>query len=637
MSLRFSGWVAAAVAVLALGCSPADDTTGDPDARDGVDDGRDGADADADVTWDDGTAETTDRCTPGAIECEGSRMQVCNAAGTGWEAPVACADPTPACTPGFGCTVCAGGTGGCEGDTARMCTPDGSGWFADDFCDPALGERCDGGYCTDLSGACEDARRNRSYEGCDYFVTETVNSTMLGPDVFRFAIVVGNRNVAAAHVQVFDGDVEVGSADVASNGTASIELDWKPALRSPRGSSIVAGGAFRVRSDLPVTVYQFNPLRYWEESRPIYPGSYTNDASLVLPRNVLSGRYVVAARESFKKVEVDSEGIESTTPIPGFAAIVATRDDTRVTVTFSAHTQGIGVAAQSPGDTAEYTLHKGDVLQLLSQIPDDCPGSNWAYTPAGVQAHYCEVGPEYDLTGTTVAANKPVSVFGGHDCTFVPHDRWACDHLEEQIFPAESLGRRYIGSASQSIRGEGNVWRIVSAAEGNEVTFTPAAAHAPMTLGHGEHREFESTDDFLVTGTGPLLLVQYLTGEGDDMDSIGDPSMGLAVPIEQFRTDYNFLSPEDYRDEGPRQVGQNWINLIVPAGATTWLDGVEQTDFTAIGASGYGVARIQVPGGSHTLTGPEKIGVMCYGYGNYTSYLYPGGLNVDPINTVIIF
>jgi hypothetical protein len=134
-----------------------------------------------------------------------------------------------------------------------------------------------------------------------------------------------------------------------------------------------------------------------------------------------------------------------------------------------------------------------------------------------------------------------------------------------------------------------------------------------------------------------MLLAQYLMGEGDDRSSIGDPSMGLAVPIEQFRTEYNFLSPEDYQDLGDRQRGQNWVDLIVPTGASAWLDGVEYTDFEAVGTTGYGVARIQVSGGSHALIGSEKIGITCYGYGNYTSYLYPGGLNVDPINTVIIF
>jgi hypothetical protein len=617
------GFARTALLLIAAGCAPDENATTD----DGGTDGRDG-DVPRDVVPD---TDVPVSCAPGAVQCAGDNVQTCRADGSGWGDPVPCADPTPACTEGIGCTACAGGEGICTGDVARLCMPDGSGWYADDPCDVAAGERCDGGWCTDLTGPCEEARRGRSYEGCDYFVTVTANSTMLAPEIFRYAVVVGNRNAVLADVRVYDGDVEIASASVTPNGTASIDLPWKPDLRRPNGSRIVPGGAYRLRSDLPVTVYQFNPLRYWEESRPIYPGSYTNDASLVLPRNVLTGRYVGVARETFKKIELDTEGHEQVTPIPGFLAIVGTRNDTTVTVTFSAHTQGVGIAAHAPGETDTFTLQRGDVLQILSRIPDGCDGTNWQGN-----THYCQVGPAYDLTGSLVVADKPVALFGGHDCTFVPYDRWACDHLEEQVFPVEALGRRYVGGRTESVAGEGNLWRVVSAADGNTVTFTPAGIHAPVTLGRGEYREFEAGADFLAEGTGPFLLAQYLLGEGDDRSSIGDPSMGLAVPIDQFRREYNFLSPEDYQDVAPRQRGQNWITVIAPDGALVSLDGAEHADFAPIGATGYGTLRLQVPGGSHSLTSLEKIGVTCYGYGNYTSYLYPGGLDVEPINPVIL-
>jgi hypothetical protein len=34
-----------------------------------------------------------------------------------------------------------------------------------------------------------------------------------------------------------------------------------------------------------------------------------------------------------------------------------------------------------------------------------------------------------DLTGSTIEADHPVAVYVGHDCTNVPFDRVACDHL----------------------------------------------------------------------------------------------------------------------------------------------------------------------------------------------------------------
>ena len=50
--------------------------------------------------------------------------------------------------------------------------------------------------------------------------------------------------------------------------------------------------------------------------------------------------------------------------------------------------------------------------------------------------------------------------------------------------------------------------------------------------------------------------------------------------------------------------------------------------FKAIGASGYGVARYKLgPGnsGAHTLMSDKPVGIQVMGYGQYTSYQYPGG------------
>lgn len=46
------------------------------------------------------------------------------------------------------------------------------------------------------------------------------------------------------------------------------------------------------------------------------------------------------------------------------------------------------------------------------------------------------------------------------------------------------------------------------------------------------------------------------------------------------------------------------------------------------------MARLALEGkddGDHLLTSPQPFGVQVYGYGQYTSYWYPGGLNLDPL------
>ena len=35
--------------------------------------------------------------------------------------------------------------------------------------------------------------------------------------------------------------------------------------------------------------------------------------------------------------------------------------------------------------------------------------------------------------------------------------------------------------------------------------------------------------------------------------------------------------------------------------------------------------------GNHEITGDQPFGITVYGYGAYTSYWYPGGLNLEEI------
>ena len=55
---------------------------------------------------------------------------------------------------------------------------------------------------------------------------------------------------------------------------------------------------------------------------------------------------------------------------------------------------------------------------------------------------------------------------------------------------------------------------------------------------------------------------------------------------------------------------------------------------TAVGASGFGVLRIKLgPGnaGAHVLQANNPVGLQVMGYGSYTSYTYPGGLDLKYI------
>jgi len=54
---------------------------------------------------------------------------------------------------------------------------------------------------------------------------------------------------------------------------------------------------------------------------------------------------------------------------------------------------------------------------------------------------------------TLDTATAPVQAITGIACSYVPKDVAACDHLEEIVFPAETLGKHYFVTVPTSHHG----------------------------------------------------------------------------------------------------------------------------------------------------------------------------------------
>lgn len=590
--------------------------------------------------------------------CRGNSSVACNADGSEGAA-TDCGSQT--CVANMGCRVCSPGSGHCEGNDVQQCRADGSGYDTLDTCDPSTGAMCSAALLR-CSSPCADAEANNSYIGCEYWPVPTLNNGLLGTDptraLFHFAVAVANPGPGAATVTVDRGGATVATRTIAAGGLDVIQLDWDENLQ-PAGdmdtglvpSVVDRNAAYHLVSTLPVTVYQFNPLEYQSGSGALADFSYSNDASLLLPTHAMTGNYIVMSRPThqLRQVYVTADpprGMTAgdfTTGSPGFLALVGTADGSSVQITFSAHvmasTDGT-VSAFAPGDTGNFTLNRGDVLQIATGMPATCTDAGSPDTQANVllsngfhydvTTHYCSVGPDYDLTGTVIRSASALELLAGHNCAFVPFNRWACDHLEEGIFPLETWGTNALVSATQPLRGEPDLVRIVSGDDGNALTFDPASAHAGVTLGRGQFIEFEASQSFRVTGSQALSVAQFLVGQ--DYAGIGasgamgqgDPSMSLAIPTEQYRTSYTFLAPTTY--------ATSFVSVAASTGAEVLLDGAPMGGFTSVGGTGFDVSNTTITGGVHTMTSSSPFGIVVYGFGSYTSYMYPGGLDLQRIN-----
>ncbi|HVZ35377.1 MAG TPA: IgGFc-binding protein, partial [Polyangiaceae bacterium] len=454
---------------------------------------------------------------------------------------------------------------------------------------------------------------------------------------------IGNGNLVPAHVVIEKAGVQVVTVDVPANSATTVQLDFDPALKAAGASSLVRAGAYHLRADVPVTVHQFNPLLFeipqkcqdsgdGAGAQPCY--SYTNDASLLFPASALATdpedgdpgiQYLTASRATW--LAGPEQG--SLHGFSGFVAVVAVGPGPAVVrVTTSANTLPSAPGAEpipalAPGDTFQCTLAPGDVLQLASAIPSACTGMQ-SGTPSDPTPaiEYCDPGAQFDLTRTEVSADGPIEVISGHDCTNVPFDRPACDHLEDAMLPLRAWGKSVVVTRPHVNGDDSYVLRVVSGADGNTISFDPAV-QAPITLGRAQSFELTADEPLFVQGTGPLMAAQYLVGQGQPTASVGDPSLALAVPVDQYRRTYNFISPSTYTS--------NYVDIVAATGDLVTLDGAVISLFQPIGQSRFSVVTVPLQqAGAHELrgTGAAGLGVMLYGVAYYTSYMLPGGLDL---------
>jgi hypothetical protein len=537
-------------------------------------------------------------CSDGETRCSGLTYETCTD-GHFVESAVCPA----VCQADLGCVVCEPGTGTCNGaEQASICRPDGSA-YDQVTCDSVQGVACNPGTGV-CEGPCAPQTLGQSYIGCDYFPTVTGNYVSAE---FSFAVAVANTTNSMATITMEGGGLSTAETFTVAAQSVNVHvLPWVEKLKycvdafagacqSPyQLSTLASGGAYRLRSTVPVTVYQFNPLQYTLGGDN---NSFSNDASLLLPVNAWGREYVAAAWQT--------QGNH-----PSLLAITAHDDGTMVTINpKTSSTAEDGAPGFTAGTAQTVMLNRGDVLEL---------GGN---TEPG------------DFTGSLVSSDKAVQVIGGHYCANVPDGVAYCDHLEESIFPITALSTRYVVVAPAVTTipaGKEEVVRFIATTAGTTLTFDPPQAGAPTTLANaGDYAEIsQQAGIYLVTADHKILVAQYMEGSSAG-GGTGDPAMALAVPVDQYRDNYLFHSPTNYET--------NYVDVVAPDGSDVMLDGVSLTGWTTIGTSGFSLVRVvpldngPLADGNHTIVGNHPFGISVYGYGQDTSYWYPGGLDLTDI------
>ncbi|UJR82800.1 IgGFc-binding protein [Sandaracinus amylolyticus] len=570
-------------------------------------------------------------CEPDAPGCFGYVHYVCGADGHSRTDEELCEG---GCDPATGCIECIPGSFRCDGDVSLRCDEDHR-WLPVRDCSE-WGVACGGsGLCDDACGLAEAVRSN---VGCEYWPVPLANTTELERDAFDFRVVVANPSSAPADVTITRGPRLVARERVPPGGLTEIPLPWVDGVSFPIDpndweSVTTADGAYRLISSRPVIVSQFNPFHYSRLAR----NSFSNDASLLLPSHVLGRDHVAASYVPISTVGTTFDGDRVYYRTPGYVAIVGTSSEpTNVEIVVGAHVaadSGGRWPATARGGTIRFTLARGEVAQVAAAVPPECGPERPVfhdYSPEPeIVAGACRED-EYDLTGSRVTSDRPISVFGGHVCAYVPYDVGACDHLETTLAPVETWGRSYQTMPMRDPDTDvPNTLRIIAAHDGTDVAITPDVHLDDASLDAGEWIEVTFDHPVSITASRPIQVVQLSVGQNitDPPLERGDPSMTHLVPTEQFRRDYVFITPSSYT---PVVNGQSYLVISREPDEPITLDGrtIEAT-WTTVGDRE--IATVPVSGGTHEVRAATPVGVMAYGLGLYTSYAYPAGLDLRVI------
>ena len=251
---------------------------------------------------------------------------------------------------------------------------------------------------------------------------------------------------------------------------------------------------------------------------------------------------------------------------------------------------------------------------------------------------------------TPIYSNKPIAVFVGSTCSNISREKGFCDHLYEQLPPSYFWGKNFL-TASFEGRKSREIYRIVASQNSTSVNVncTHLSNTETFTLSEpGSYKEInnsapnQTTAAFSKTycsinSNKPILVMQF--SQAYEFDEIGDPSMMMIAPVEQYLTKYSFTAFP--------HLSTNHITIYTNSEnfdpQNIFIDGnsLENSTWTTVYCSssdeicGY-ITYANLTTGYHTLYHSgcsSQVGMSAYGFDYHYAYAYPGGLKFSDVES----
>jgi hypothetical protein len=282
-------------------------------------------------------------------------------------------------------------------------------------------------------------------------------------------------------------------------------------------------------------------------------------------------------------------------------AIVAVANGTEVTVTPRAK-----VGAHPAMVPYVIKLNRGETYQLRQE----------AAQPA-------------DITGTRIVSNKPIGVFGSHRCANIQSvNQFFCDTIVEQLLPVAGWGSTFFVVPLATRKND--TLRVLSSDNDNLVTVVTLAGSQSFVLQRGEHRDLVLERPTRIDCRAPSFVTQFANSSDADQVVNADPFMTLIQPAASWLTQYRFCTPAVVDFE------HHYLHLIARSASILEIVTLNGTpvsawdpDHITRGALPTGFAFVQLkllPNTSYVVVGSTELGMIAYGFSEFDSYGYPGGM-----------
>ena len=238
-----------------------------------------------------------------------------------------------------------------------------------------------------------------------------------------------------------------------------------------------------------------------------------------------------------------------------------------------------------------------------------------------------------DLSGTKIVASKPISVFSGHECAWIPSNVHPCDTIMEQMLPTELWGKVYY-IAPLSSRNRYTL--KITAAESNTICqLYCSTTQGSYSLNAGGYSTVILTnqDYCVIYSIKKIIVVQF--SHSYEEDNQGGPMMTLVPPKSHYT---NFIKTSTIQ----RRIARNYLNIIVTAeyhqpeaiylttgGANRSLESYSWVPIVRNNITEAYAAQVNVTQGVIQLFHSNKralMTVVVYGFVSRTGYGHPGWL-----------